>query len=199
MLNLPSFEEVYVCAQMQVDRYQELLQEVENGSDNEVSVLEDALEAHKHTLALLQKMFEESFPNIRVMMSGVLSYDQFSAYWGVLLKYPELCKGIEWKIFTAFSEVARKVKYKSPYEAFRKCLPEISALFATPVMVAYIWERCNQSTSLVFAFLRWLSSDLFSVEIGANLEKFYKAILNYAKGKEWTQNQKLLVEMLQSH
>lgn len=199
MMNLPSFEEVYICSQMQVDRYHELLREGENVSDDEVGGLEDAYESHRQVLELLQKMFEESFPNIKVMLSGALSYNQFSAYWRLLLKYPKLCKGIEWKIFTAFSEVMRKIQYKSPQEAFRKCLPEISALFATPVMVAYVWERCNQSTSLIFAFLRWLSSDLFSAEIGANLEKFYKAILDYSKGKEWTENQKLLVEMLKSH
>ena len=195
MMNLPSFEEVYICSQMQVDRYHELLQKGENVSDGEVGVLEDAYETHRQVLELLQKMFEESFPNIKVMLSGALSYNQFSAYWRLLLKYPKLCKGIEWKIFTAFSEVMRKIQYKSPQEAFRKCLPEISALFATPVMVAYVWERCNQSTSLIFAFLRWLSSDLFSAEVGANVKKFYRALLKQAQGQELSENQSLLLEI----
>lgn len=194
MLNLPSFEEAYVCSRMQVERYQELLQEFETASDDVISVLEDALESHKQVLELLQKMFEDSFPNIRVMMSGACSYNQFSAYWDLLLKYPELCKGIEWKIFMAFSEVAHKVQYKSPQEAFRKQLPSISALFSEPLMVAYIWDHANQSTSLVLAFVRRLSSDLFSAEVGANIEKFQKALQEKGKRNVASEAQQQLLE-----
>ena len=195
MLNLPSFEEVYICSQLQVDRYHVLLQEGKNVSDDEVGVLEDAYESHRQVLELLQKMFEESFPNIKVMLSGAVSYNQFSSYWGLLLKYPELCRGIEWKIFTAFYEVTREVKHHSKLEAFRKCLPEISALFSIPLMVDYMWKRVNSSSGLVLPFVRWLSSDLFSAEVGANVEKFYRALLKQAQGQELSENQSLLLEI----
>ena len=68
MLNLPSFEEVYICSQLQVDRYHVLLQEGKNVSDDEVGVLEDAYESHRQVLELLQKMFEESLPVVASLL-----------------------------------------------------------------------------------------------------------------------------------
>ncbi len=199
MLDLASFEDVYVCSKMQVERYQELLQEIDNTSDDVVSVFEDALASHQQVLELLQKFFEESFPSVKKMLSGSVSYVQFSAYWDLLHKYPELCKGIEWNIFAIFSEVARGVRCQPVSDAFRKQLPEISALFSCPVMVAYVWEQSNLALNLILAFVQWLSSDLFSVDVEANIGKFYKEILQYAQGKEWTEKQKILVELLQSY
>lgn len=195
MMNLPSFEEAYACSRMFLDRYQELLQEFDNDSEDVCPLFKDALESHKQILCSLQKLFYESFPNVKIMLSGALSYNQFSAYWRILLKYPELCKGIEWKIFTAFYEVTREVKHHSKLEAFRKCLPEISSLFSTPLMVDYMWKRVNSSSGLVLPFVRWLSSDLFSAEVGANVGKFYRALLKQAQGQELSENQSLLLEI----
>lgn len=193
-MNLSSFEEVYLCSQMHINRYEELLQDAENGSEDVCAILEDAIDAHKQSLDLLQKMFAENFPNIKIMMSEKMSYSCFSSYWDFLVKYPELCQGIEWKVFTAFFVISRDIGHNSSLSYFRKKVGEISSLFATPIMVSYIFNRVNVSSSLVLPFMRWLSSELFSAEVTENIKKFQKAISDYAKDKVLSEQQQLLLE-----
>lgn len=166
------FEDLYCFFNEQITAQREMLKEKTVLRENIRRCLR-SLEQQKQKIV---KRFALDFPQVWQVNSQKNFKEDLDVLFTMLVKYPELCRGIELHLILYF-EFIQKVLGSAKDKAYLKAyLPLLSRLLCSDIVCFYVCEEYGKREEVTF-FFEWVKKHVFDeAELQRNVNNFVENV-----------------------